>query len=101
MKTQIAHGGMDVRGNKKVEKPKVLDSLRLSEGENGGHIAEHHFEHYEHAPEKYPFAASSEKVELPKGHVLTHIAEHLHIPHSIAGEKAEHESKAVETEEED
>jgi hypothetical protein len=93
--THIAHGGMDPRKEAKPMKPpKELEHLRVSEAENGGHMVEHHFTSFEHPAEQNVFSPSEEEVELPKGHILQHIAEHMHIPHSVV---EEHEESAKET----
>ena len=67
----------------------VLDHLRIEEAENGGHVVEHHFESGTgayHEPETHVFAKpASAKLQLPEGHVLTHVAKHLGIPHEVIG----------------
>ena len=85
---------------------KEMDHLRMHKAENGGHVVEHHFQGFEHPPEQ-AFAGDmpTEKVELPKGHVLQHIAEHMQIPHSVIEakeESAEHtDAKKHEPDEEE
>lgn len=67
----------------------AISELRVKEADNGGHIVEHHFQsgpemHYkEH--EQHVFAESKGSPELPKGHVLQHIAAAMKIPHRILG----------------
>jgi hypothetical protein len=83
-----------------MEKPKkpakVLEHLRVMKGADptGGTVVEHHFTSYEHPSEQHPFTEPSESVELPKGHPLQHIAEHMGIPHSIIEEKEESPNKS-------
>ena len=99
--TSIAHGGMNPREMEKPKKPaKVLEHIRMSEAENGGHIAEHHFTSYEHPAEQNVFSAPEEGAEkpvLPKGHILQHIAEHMHIPHTVRGAEEESADKSNST----
>jgi hypothetical protein len=86
----IAHGGMNPRATEKPKMPaKELEHIRVSEAENGGHLAEHHFSNFEHPPEQNVFAAGGAKPMLPKGHILQHIAEHMHMPHSVIEEQSE------------
>jgi hypothetical protein len=106
----IAHGGMDHRATAEKPKtpPKELEHVRLSEAENGGHIAEHHFTSYEHPPEQHVFSKAEEgaqKPMLPEGHVLHHLAKAMHIPHSVIEAKEESadkvDSKGHESDEEE
>lgn len=95
--TSIAHGGMNPRAME-AERPKKIkkeiEHVRVTEGENGGHIVEHHHTSYEHPPESHVFGEhDGEGVELPKGHVLQHIAKVMHIPHSVVEEKEESADK--------
>jgi hypothetical protein len=55
-----------------------------------GHVIEHHTAGHEIAhSQKFPHF-SGPAVSLPEGHVLTHIAKHMGIPHEIvAGGEAE------------
>jgi len=93
--TQMAHGGMNPRMKKE------LDHIRVSEAENGGHVAEHHFTHYEHSPETHVFA-KGEKHPVMEGHLFHHLAKHLGIPHQVMkAEGGEHEPDAMHDEEED
>ena len=95
---QIAHGGMNPRVEARPAKPKKeLEHIRLSEAENGGHIAEHHFTSYEHPAEQHVFGEPEDgavKPKLPEGHILHHIAKTLHIPHSVIEAKEESAEKA-------
>ena len=69
---KISHGGVDSRAKKP---PKVFKSMVLKHAENGGHIAEHHFENYEHEPEPHVFGKD-------EGHkLLAHVAKHMGIEH--------------------
>ena len=96
--TSIAHGGMDPRSTEKPKMPKKeLEHIRMSEAENGGHLLEHHFSSYEHPAEQHVFGPTTEKVELPKGHPLQHIAEHMHIPHTVRGAQEETANKTNAT----
>jgi hypothetical protein len=102
----IAHGGMNLRAAKerapKNISKKEIDHLRVSEAENGGHLVEHHHTSYEHPPEQHVFGAHVEKVALPEGHVLHHIAKHINIPHTVQKEAAvEHEPDELEEEEQE
>lgn len=58
--------------NKKL--PKVLDHIRITQSENGGHSIEHHFTHYDHPPEIHVFG----KGEAQAAH--DHIAKHMKMP---------------------
>lgn len=75
----MASVGAEMRSSNTKERkaPKVLEEIRLREGENGGHIAEHHFEGYEHKPEPHIFGASE------GNDLLSHIATHMHIKHDM------------------
>ncbi len=93
----IAHGGMNPRIEQDKARsskgpPKELDHLRVSEAENGGHLIESHFTHYEHPAEQHVFGPHEDgdaKPMLPKGHPLEHIAKAMHMPHSVIEEKNE------------
>jgi hypothetical protein len=51
--------------------PKALAHLRISPAENGGHVVEHHFTHYDHEPEQHVFGKG-------QGHeMLAHVAQHM------------------------
>lgn len=65
--------------------PKVLKEIAIMQGENGGHIVEHRFEHYEHPAEPHVFGKS----EGPEA--IQHIAEHAKI--DIGKLDLEHESE--------
>src|ERR1035441_4177930 len=94
----IAHGGMNPRATEKLKAAaKELESIRISEAENGGHLAEHHFASFEHPPEQHVFSAPGEgmaKPVLPEGHILHHIAKEMHIPHTVMGAKEESAKEA-------
>jgi len=92
----IAHGGMNPRAEKPKMPAKELEHVRMykGDGENGGHIIEHHHTAFEHPPERMPFEAhGGEKPVLPAGHVLQHIAKVMGIPHSVIEEKNESADK--------
>lgn len=55
------------------KRPKVLDHLRIKAGEKGGHVVEHHFENYEHAPETHPFG-DGQGIDM-----LTHVAKAMKV----------------------
>ena len=94
MAPSIAHGGMNPRATEKPKAvPKELEHIRVSEAENGGHLMEHHFTSYDHPAESHVFGPMTDKVALPKGHPLQHIAEHMHIPHSVVEAKQESADK--------
>lgn len=58
---------------KSKKQAKVLEHIRISEAENGGHSVEHHFTSYDHPPETHVFGAGD-------GHALVkHLAKHAHI----------------------
>ena len=82
----------------------VLDHLRVEEAENGGHVVEHHFESgmgAYHEAETHVFSKplnGAAKPELPAGHVLTHIAKHLGIPHEVIGKTSGAQSQEPEKE---
>lgn len=59
-----------MRGRDKKPK-KELDHLRVRKADNGGHIVEHHFSHFEHDPEHHAFG----KDEGPE--MMDHIAHHM------------------------
>jgi len=80
-------------GRKMKPAPEKLDHLSIHEGADGGHIVEHHMASSDmlmaagREAERYPFeAANGVKPKLPEGHVLQHIAEHMHIPHEVMKE---------------
>lgn len=50
------------------KKPKTLSHIHVMESENGGHVVEHHFDHYEHPAEKYSFG-KDQGIDM-----LTHVA---------------------------
>ncbi len=59
----------------KQKKPaKVLEEMRIKEGEKGGHVITHHFTHYDHAPEAHIFGKSE------SGAAHDHIAKHMNMP---------------------
>ena len=84
-------------------KKPVLDHLRMEEAENGGHVVEHHFESGNgyHEPETHVFSKPLDgdaKPQLPEGHVLTHIAKHMGIPHEVIGKTHGAQSEEPEKE---
>jgi hypothetical protein len=90
---EVAHGGMNPRAKK------VLAQIQVSEAENGGHVAEHHFESYEHKPEMHVFA-KGEKHPVMEGHIFHHLAKHLGIPHEVVGKEGDGEMEEEEMENE-
>lgn len=76
----------------KNSKP-VLAHMRIEEAENGGHSIEHHFESGSgmyHEPKTFVFGKhAGPKPKLPAGHMLTHIAENMGIPHEVMGKDAD------------
>jgi hypothetical protein len=58
---------------KQKKQPKVLEHIRVSEAENGGHVLEHHHTSYDHPPETHVFGAD-EGTKL-----VAHLAKHAHI----------------------
>jgi len=52
---------------------KELRSIEMKEGEKGGHVVTHHFEHYNHDSEVYPFGKSEGK------QLVAHIVKHMGI----------------------
>lgn len=63
--------------NRERKPPKVLEGIMVKPGENGGHIAEHHFTSYEHPHESHVFG-ESEGNEL-----IDHLSKHLNIKHDM------------------
>jgi hypothetical protein len=58
---------------KSKKQAKILEHIRVSEAENGGHSVEHHFTSYDHPPETHVFGSD-------EGHKLVaHLAKHAHI----------------------
>lgn len=95
----LDHNAAVRRGSK--SKP-ALSHVRLEEAENGGHSIEHHFEsgngNY-HEPKTFVFGKpEGARPQLPEGHVLTHIAEHLGIPHEVIGKTSGKQSQEPEKE---
>jgi hypothetical protein len=82
--------GAAVTQAKGKKPPKVLESLRIKEAENGGHVIEHHFTSYEHEPESHVFAASEGAA------AMAHIAKHANIQHDSGKATEEHEAKMAE-----
>ena len=91
----VKHGGMNPREPEAQKAmPKVLRHIVVKEAENGGHMAEHNFEHYEHPAETHVFAKMA-KHPVHEGHIFHHLAKHLHIPHEVIKE-SEHEEALEE-----
>jgi hypothetical protein len=63
-------------GESKKEK-KVLDHMKIEEGEKGGHTVTHHFTSYQHAPEAHVFGKSE------GNEMLMHVAKHAHAEHTL------------------
>jgi len=102
----IKHGGMNPRETAAPKPPKKeLEHIRITEAENGGHIAEHHHTSYEHPPESHVFAKSAVKAPVHEGSLFHHLAKHMGIPHSVVEAKEESaektNSKAHEPDEQD
>lgn len=74
-------------GESKAPK-KVLSRLSVTEGENGGHTVEHHFDHYSHAPEAHVFGKTE------GNEMLEHVAKHAHVEHSLKPSGAEEQETA-------
>lgn len=88
----IAHGGMNPRAAEAAQPAKIkkeVDHIRVSEADNGGHLAETHFTNFEHAPEQHVFAEPEMKHPVHEGHILHHIAKAMHIPHTVVEAKEE------------
>ena len=65
-----------------MRRPKILSHMEIKEGEDGGHIVSHHFEHYDHPAEHYPFGEGEGR------EMLTHVAKHM-------GVKVEHSKPEI------
>ena len=94
----LKHGGMDIRQPQERMKamPKELEHIRLSEAENGGHVAMHHFKNFEHPPEGPHIFPKMAKHPVIKGSVFHHLAKHLGIPHKVVEPGEEMEEKMEE-----
>jgi len=96
----IAHGGMNPR---EVKMPKAaakeIEHVRIykGDGDQGGHIIEHHHKNFDHPLERMPFEEHEQKPMLPEGHVLQHIAKHMGIPHTIGSVREAQEEPADKT----
>ena len=92
----IAHGGMNPRAME-AERPKKIkkevESVNVSEADNGGHIAESRHTSFEHPPEQHVFGEVEEPQPVQKGSLFHHLAKTLHIPHSVVEAKAESADK--------
>jgi hypothetical protein len=81
---------LDHNARRRKEPKPELDHLRVYESDNGGHAVEHHFGPYGSADEElHTFPKPVGKPSLPKGHVLTHIAKAMHIPHEVVSAEKE------------
>jgi len=65
---------------KQKKAAKVLDHMRITQSENGGHSIEHHFTSYDHPPEIHVFGAG----ESMAAH--EHIAKHAKMPLKLDAE---------------
>ena len=63
--------GMEHARARGAKSEKTLEHLRIYKGAEGGHIVEHHFEGYEHPPERHPFG-QDEGAKL-HGHLSEHM----------------------------
>jgi hypothetical protein len=91
---------------KRSQKSKpVLSHIQIEEAENGGHSVEHRFENNGpgyHEPKTFVFGKpEGAKPQLPKGHVLQHVAEHMGIPHEVMGKESGAQSEEPEKEEDE
>lgn len=76
-----------------AKKPKKrLSHLTVKEGEKGGHVVEHHFDHYSHEPEAHVFGASEGNA------LMEHIGKHAHVDHSMKPSGAEEMTSAEKSE---
>ena len=95
----LDHNAAVRRGS--ASKP-TLSHVRIEEAENGGHVAETHFESGNgmyHEPETHVFAKpTGVKPQIPEGHVLHHIAKMMAIPHEIIGKTHGEQSQEPEKE---
>lgn len=72
---------------------KKLDHIRLSEGEDGGHVAEHHYAEdgmMYHKPKTYAFGADEGK------DLIDHIRKHMHVSAEATMEKPDVERETEE-----
>lgn len=77
-----AHGALA-----RKKPPKELDHIRVREGEDGGHVIEHHFMSSEHKAEHHTFGPG-QHVEAHK-----HIAKHMNMPLATQVEAREKEEE--------
>lgn len=79
---------------KAKKQAKVLEHIRVTEAENGGHTLEHHHTSYDHPPEMHVFGAD-EGAKL-----VAHLAKHAHIKldEKAAAGTEENESKKEKAE---
>jgi hypothetical protein len=88
---------LDHNARQRVSSKPSLDHLRVYEADGeGGHIVEHQMDRYgSEDAERHVFEApTGAKPKLPAGHVLTHIAEAMNIPHETMAETGESEAHA-------
>jgi hypothetical protein len=67
----------------------VLDHIKVSETENGGHMVEHVMRGGEapiaaHGANMHAFSHDERKAMVPEGSVLHHIAKHMNVPHEVS-----------------
>ena len=94
----LKHGGMDARMPQERMKamPKELEHIRLSEAENGGHVAMHHFKNFEHPSEGPHIFPKMAKHPVIKGSVFHHLAKHLGIPHQVVDSVREEKDESAD-----
>jgi hypothetical protein len=66
----------------------VLDHLKVSKAENGGHVVEHVMRGgeaplAERGANMHAFSHGERKAMVPEGSVLHHIAKHMNVPHEV------------------
>jgi hypothetical protein len=76
-----------------ASKGKTLEQIRISEGEDGGHLVEHHYAEDGmtfHKPKQYTFGADEGK------DLLDHVRKHMHVKAAETDEPADVEREAEE-----
>jgi hypothetical protein len=101
--------GLDSRAAsmaKEKKSPAKLKEMRIAPAANGGQTAYHHFENEygpggDHPPVgPHIFPAHTEKATVVEGSLLHHVAQHLNIPHEVAGKEPVGKAAGEESEEE-
>jgi hypothetical protein len=88
--------------HKERKQKKVISHIEIHPAMDGGHRVEtHHTHSFEHPPTVKEFGGLHEAVEIPKGHVLHHVAQEMGIPTKVgqvgAGSEENVESKEGES----